>query len=94
MKLLENTLTSTITGRLQTTIPARLARKHGIKTGMRLEWVETGDNAIITARIIPDPMAGLKKAQAIAASNKKAASKLSKTFESERTWQRENGPMV
>jgi len=94
MKLLENNLTSTVTGRLQTTIPARLARKHGIKTGMRLEWVETGDNAIITARILPDPMAGLKEAQAIAAKNKSAASKLAETFESEHAWQRENGPMV
>jgi|GEM_PF-1021732 len=94
MKLLEPSLTSTVTGRLQTTIPARLARKHGIKTGMRLEWVETGDHSIITAKILPDPMAGLREAQAIAAKNSRAASKLAKTFESERAWQRANGPMV
>ena len=94
MKILEKTLTSTVTGRLQTTIPARLARKHGIKTGMRLEWVETGDKAVITARILPDPMSGLREAQAIAARNKSAASKLAESFERERSWQREHGPMV
>jgi len=94
MKLPEPTLTSTITGKLQTTIPARLARKHGIKTGMRLEWLETGDASVITARVLPDPMAGLKEAQKIAAKNSRAASKLAETFESERAWQRENGPTV
>jgi bifunctional DNA-binding transcriptional regulator/antitoxin component of YhaV-PrlF toxin-antitoxin module len=93
-KRLESSLTSTVTGRLQTTIPARLARKHGIKTGMRLEWAGTGDNAIITARILPDPMAGLREAQAIAAKNKRAAAKMTETFESDRAWQRKNGPMV
>jgi bifunctional DNA-binding transcriptional regulator/antitoxin component of YhaV-PrlF toxin-antitoxin module len=94
IKILEDNLTSTITGRLQTTIPARLARKHGIKTGMRLEWVETGDDTIITARILPDPLAGLREAQAIAAKNRRAAAKLAKTFETEHAWQRENGPMI
>ena len=93
-KLLEHTLTSTVTGRLQTTIPARLARRHGIKTGMRLEWIETGDNSTITAKILPDPIAGLREAQAIAAKNSRAASKLAETFESERAWQRENGPFL
>lgn len=36
-----------------------------MKTGMRLEWVETGDDSVITARVLPDPMAGLKDAQKI-----------------------------
>lgn len=39
--LLEPALTSTITGKLQTTIPALFARKRGIKTGMRLEWMSS-----------------------------------------------------
>jgi len=92
--LLEPALTSTVTGKLQTTIPARLARKRGIKTGMRLEWIETGSKEVITARILPDPMTGLREAQALAARNRQAASKLSADFETERTWQRENGPTV
>jgi len=92
--LLEPALISTITGKLQTTIPARFARKRGIKTGMRLEWIETGSKEVNTARILPDPMSGLREAQAIAAKNRQAASKLSADFETERAWQRKNGPAV
>jgi len=92
--LLEPALTSTVTGKLQTTIPARLARKRGIKTGTRLEWIESGNGGVITARILPDPMSGLREAQALAARNKQAASKLSADFETERAWQRESGPTV
>ena len=92
--LLEPTLTSTVTGKLQTTIPTRLARKLGIKIGKRLEWIETGNSGTITARILPDPICGLREAQALAARNSLAASKLSADFESERAWQRENGPTV
>lgn len=75
---------STITGELQTTIPARLARKRGIKTGMRLEWVESGSNGVITTRILPDPMSRLREAQALAARNRQAASKLSTDSQTER----------
>lgn len=92
--LLEPALTSTVTGKLQTTIPARLARKRGIKTGTRLAWIESGNGGVITARILPDPISGLREAQALAARNKQAASKLSADFETERAWQRENGPTV
>ena len=92
--LLEPAWTSTITGKLQTTIPARLARKRGIKTGTRLEWIESGSKGIITARVLPGPMPGLREAQALAARNRQAASKLSADFVTERTWQRENGPTV
>ena len=94
VKPLDHALTSTVTGKLQTTIPARLARKRGIKTGMRLEWIESGDNRVITARIVPDPMAGLREAQSIAAENKDATAKLMSEFEAERAWQREHGPTV
>jgi len=54
----EPTLTSSLTGKLQTTIPSRLARKLGIKTGMRLEWMGPGTSGSITARILPDPISG------------------------------------
>lgn len=94
MRTLEPCLTSTVTGKLQTTIPARLARKRGIKTGMRLAWVESGDKQLITARILPDPMAGLREAQSLAAKNRRAATKLMGEFEAERAWQREHGPTV
>jgi len=92
--LLEPALISTVTGKLQTTIPARLARKRGIRTGMRLEWIETGSKEVITARILPDPMSRLREAQALAARNRKAAFKLSADFDTDRAWQRENGPTV
>lgn len=94
MKPLDHPLTSTVTGKLQVTIPARLARKCGIKTGVRLVWMESNDPGIITAQILPDPMAGLKEAQSIAARNKRAATKLMREFESDRAWQLANGPTV
>ncbi|MFA7344856.1 MAG: AbrB/MazE/SpoVT family DNA-binding domain-containing protein [Terrimicrobiaceae bacterium] len=94
MRALDPFLTSTVTGKLQTTIPARLARKRGIKTGMRLAWIESGDNRVITARILPDPMAGLREAQSLAAKNKSAATKLMGEFEAECAWQRAHGPTV
>lgn len=46
------------------------------------------------AKILPDPLAGLREAQAIAAKNKKAAAKLTEDFEQERAWQRKIGPWV
>lgn len=73
-------LTSTITGKLQVTIPARLARKLGIRTGTRLEWKESKGGNILSARILPDPVAGLEEARSLAAKNKPAAVKLSKSF--------------
>ena len=94
VKPLDRALTSTVTGKLQTTIPARLARKRGIRTGMRLEWIESGDDRVITVRVLPDPSAGLREAQSIAAGNKDAGAKLMSEFEAERAWQREHGPTV
>ena len=85
---------STVTGKLQTTIPARFARKHGIKTGTRLKWKHSKEQEEITVFILPDPMVGLREAQTIAAKNKRAAAKLMQEFESERAWQRTNGPTV
>jgi bifunctional DNA-binding transcriptional regulator/antitoxin component of YhaV-PrlF toxin-antitoxin module len=85
-------MTSTITGKLQTTIPARLARQRGLKTGMRLEWQDSADATTIVVRILPDPLAGVREAQVIAAKNKKASAKLAEDFEQERAWQRDNGP--
>jgi bifunctional DNA-binding transcriptional regulator/antitoxin component of YhaV-PrlF toxin-antitoxin module len=88
----EKGMTSTITGKLQTTIPARLARQRGLRTGMRLEWQDSADATTIVVRILPDPFAGVREAQAIAAKNKKAGAKLAADFEQERDLQRSNGP--
>lgn len=86
--------TSLVTGKLQTTIPAALARRHGIKTGTRLEWVSDPAKKFITARILPGAAARLRQAQGIAARNKKAAAKLRADFETDRAWQRSHGHQV
>jgi bifunctional DNA-binding transcriptional regulator/antitoxin component of YhaV-PrlF toxin-antitoxin module len=86
--------TSLVTGKLQTTIPAVLARRHGIKTGTRLEWVSDEKRHTITAKVLPGNVARLRVAQGIAARNSKAATKLRADFAADRVWQREHGPMV
>lgn len=50
---------STVTGEI--TVPAKLAQKFGIKKGMRLAWEESNDPQMITAHILPDPMAGVQQ---------------------------------
>ena len=45
---------STVTGRNQVSIPARLARKLGIRRGTRLAWEETGEPDCVRVRILPD----------------------------------------
>ncbi len=94
MKILDDPYTTTVTGKLQITIPAQLARKYGIQVGMRLIWRPSDDPQVITAQVVPDPIAGLREAQKIVAKNKQAAAKLMKTFEEERAWQRANGTIV
>lgn len=52
---------STVTGRGQTIIPSPLRRKHGIKEGMTLEWIDTGE----TIKVVPvpaDPVKALRGA--------------------------------
>jgi bifunctional DNA-binding transcriptional regulator/antitoxin component of YhaV-PrlF toxin-antitoxin module len=79
---------SLVTGKLQTTIPAVLARRHGIKTGTRLEWLPDSKNKTLVARVLPDAVTRLREAQKIAAANKKAATKLKAEYEADRAWQR------
>ena len=47
---------STVTRRGQTVIPAFLRRRHGIREGMILEWVDTGE----TIKVIPLPDDAIK----------------------------------
>jgi len=79
---------SLVTGKLQTTIPAVLARRHGIKTGTRLEWLPDSKSKTLVARVLPDAVTQLREAQKIATANKKAATKLKAEYEADRAWQR------
>ena len=79
---------SLVTGKLQTTIPAVLARRHGIKTGTRLEWLADSKNKTLVARVLPDAVTRLREAQKIATANKRAAAKLKFEYEADRAWQR------
>lgn len=79
---------SLVTGKLQTTIPAALARRHGIKTGTRLEWLPDSKAKTLVARVLPDAVTRLCEAQKIATGNKNAAAKLQAEYEADRAWQR------
>ncbi|MEI7863816.1 MAG: AbrB/MazE/SpoVT family DNA-binding domain-containing protein [Chthoniobacterales bacterium] len=78
---------SLVTGKLQTTIPAALARRHGIKTGTRLEWLPDSKAKTLVARVLPDAVTQLREAQKIAASNRKAAANLKTEYAAEQAWQ-------
>ncbi len=86
--------TSLVTGKLQTTIPAAVARKLGIKTGTRLEWVSNPKRKTLAAKVLPGAASRLREAQKIAARHAKAAAKLQAEFESERAWERQHGALV
>ena len=79
---------SLVTGKLQTTIPVALARRHGIKTGTRLEWLADSKTKTLVARVLPDAVTRLREAQKIATGNNKAAAKLKAEYEADRAWQR------
>ena len=79
---------SLVTGKLQTTIPAALARRHGIKTGTRLEWLPDSKAKTLVARVLPDAVTRLREAQKIATGNKNAAATLQAEYEADRAWQR------
>ena len=85
---------SLVTGKLQTTIPAVLARRHGIKTGTRLEWLADSENKTLVARVLPDAVTRLREAQKIATANKRAAAKLKAEYEADRAWQRTHDRQV
>jgi bifunctional DNA-binding transcriptional regulator/antitoxin component of YhaV-PrlF toxin-antitoxin module len=48
-------MASTVTGKNQISIPIEVARKHGIRPGCRLEWLDSDDPDLLQARVIPDP---------------------------------------
>ena len=43
---------TTVTGKNQITIPAKLARQLGIQPGQRIDW-GIGDDGVLTARLLP-----------------------------------------
>lgn len=45
---------TTVTGKNQITIPARLASDKGIHRGARLDWSATEDEDVLKVRILPD----------------------------------------
>ncbi len=45
---------TTVTGKHQITIPAKLAAAMGIVPGSRLEWQPTAQPAVIRVRVLPD----------------------------------------
>ncbi len=45
---------TTVTGKHQITIPAKLAAAMGIVPGSRLEWQTTSQPAVIRVRVLPD----------------------------------------
>ena len=45
---------TTVTGKHQITIPAKLATAMGIVPGSRLEWQLTNQPAVIRVRVLPD----------------------------------------
>ncbi len=45
---------TTVTGKHQITIPAKLASAMGIVPGSRLEWQPTNQPAVIRVRVLPD----------------------------------------
>lgn len=44
---------TTVTQKNMVTVPARIARRYGIKPGYRLEWEAQGEDTILV-RVIPD----------------------------------------
>jgi bifunctional DNA-binding transcriptional regulator/antitoxin component of YhaV-PrlF toxin-antitoxin module len=44
---------TTVTGKNQVSIPARIARKHGIRPGCQLEWSEGSQPDELIVRVLP-----------------------------------------
>ncbi|MFB3906402.1 MAG: AbrB/MazE/SpoVT family DNA-binding domain-containing protein [Acidobacteriota bacterium] len=43
-----------VTGKNQVTVPAKVAKKVGIRVGTRLEWRETDRDGILEVRVLPE----------------------------------------
>lgn len=52
---------TTVTGKNQITIPAKLARQLGIQPGQRIDW-SIAEDGVLTARILPSRSELAKKA--------------------------------
>ena len=48
-------MTTTLTGHNQITIPAKLTKYYGLKNGSRLEWKPGRSSDEIICRVLPDP---------------------------------------
>ena len=48
---------TTVTGKNQVTVPARLVASHRITSGSQLEWSETKDPSVLSVRILASPRA-------------------------------------
>jgi AbrB family looped-hinge helix DNA binding protein len=49
-----NVMITTVTGKNQITIPAKIASTHKIKAGTRLEWEPTDEPGVLKVRVLPD----------------------------------------
>jgi bifunctional DNA-binding transcriptional regulator/antitoxin component of YhaV-PrlF toxin-antitoxin module len=47
-------MTSLLTGKNQTTVPADVARRSGMRRGTRLEWTLTEQPGVLQVRVLPD----------------------------------------
>ena len=69
---------TTVTGRNQVTIPAKLAADYGITNGSRLEWLTTPEADVLKVRILPGRAALAAEVQAIGMKYKKPGRNLAK----------------
>jgi AbrB family looped-hinge helix DNA binding protein len=46
---------TTVTGKNQVTVPAKIAGTTGIRAGTRLDWELTDDVSVLRVRVLPDP---------------------------------------
>ena len=58
-------MVTTVTGKRQITIPAKIACTLGIETGTRIEWSPNADRGIVTLTVKPGRKQLLERAQAI-----------------------------
>ena len=47
-------MVTTVTGKNQVTVPAEIARRLGIRAGVKLDWDVGANEQILVARVLPD----------------------------------------